>query len=127
MSDETNRGTRPGGFGQLLGGLGGLADGPAGTVYEQWQTWAGQQFERMAQNPAFAKQLGRAFEVGGPLRGLLEGAVKTALAGLPYAKTSTVEELQQRVERLERTVGRLQAAVDRATAQQKAGGGDAAT
>ncbi len=127
MSEDTSKGPRPSGWGQLLGGLGGLADGPAGTVYDQWQTWAGQQFERVAQNPAFAKQLGRAFEVGGPLRGLLEGAVKAALAGVPYAKTSAVEELQQRVERLERTVGRLQAALDRATAQQKHGGDDAAT
>ncbi len=108
-----------GGWGQLLGSLTGMADGPAGSVYKEWETWFAQQFERLAQNPGFAKHVGRAFELGGPLRGLIEGAVKTAVSGavqgLPYARQDVVAELEARVARLERTVGRLQARADGAT------------
>ena len=115
-----------GGWGQLLGNLTGVAEGPAGGVYKEWETWFGQQVERLAQNPGFAKHLGRAFELGGPLRGLLEGAAKTAVksavVGLPYARQDVVAELEARVTRLERTVGRLQARLDAAPPDQESPG-----
>ena len=85
----------PGDFERLFAGLG---SGPAASVYKEWESWFGQNFERLAQSELFATALGRMLSNEGILRAAVEKTVAGAVAGF---RRGDLEALEARVAKLE--------------------------
>ncbi len=93
----------PGDFERMFAGLG---SGPAGSVYKEWESWFGQNVQRLAQSDLFATALGRMLSDEGILRAAVEKTVAGAVAGF---RRGDLEALEARVAELEKELAALKA------------------
>ncbi len=96
-------------WGQWLG----LNDGPAAVVYDQWETWLGDQLGRITTNEQLGGVFTRAVERSGGARAafqkIAEQAVQSALQSGRTAEPDgmKIRALERRVTELERLVREL--------------------
>jgi len=83
----------------------GLSSGPASMVYREWETWFGEQVERLAGSEHFAGHVATAFERSAGLRAIVD---KTVRATLMRDACVEVDALERRVSALEEKIRALE-------------------